>query len=366
MESDQTGSDLKIRQEFANRFAMARLGKDETRVQRDNMLLTNVEPRTVKFMETSTDSNVQKLVKETESSEKPWTLYGMSHNLYMYMKTKLFQSNIFEMAKWMVTNDWTRWWIMIYIFKILAFFVCMFLMADNKLSILEKLKYVYSISGTVGVGAAINVWGPMVLAAFLFNYMMSTIVNFATGMNINLFGMIFNFVGQIGNFMSVAFFHYQLVTLITSIGFFSDLVNVITDTFTFAHDAYKATTVTGALKAGFETYCDSKMNNFIQQSAQWMVYSMYMFMRFLCQGVVLLVTGGNYDGRMICDQIVTRLQQVVSVVSSLKSPNELINSSVAGDWSSWAGSFFKQSSMPDWVPNATSFLNRIMPTPTTQ
>lgn len=124
--------DQRVRIDFEKRFML----KDaKTKADYDEMVGAGITPHISQFMQRYKASEQETLVKKLDEIDKrqvtPQSVLGESVSDTLYRSLRTLLVTPVDFALWWVNHDWTRWWIVIYIFRWVALFGCMFLRAAD-------------------------------------------------------------------------------------------------------------------------------------------------------------------------------------------------------------------------------------------
>lgn len=340
----------KLQQEFERRFGLAK-GTDSHR-EKDEMLSSNILPSTRKFIKNQAKQEEQRLKNDLPQAIKNnegHRMVGMSPGLFLYLYNKF--KNVASFVNWYVNHDWTRWWVAIYIFRVLSMFVCMWLKAENVKDWMDQLAAQYFGVKPITLFLAAS-WGPMILAGALFNVLMNTL---SGG---KLFMAVFNGIqGALGSFMTIGFFHFRIMNLLTTFGFTADLATMIQDIFTlvkeFGGELLETGSVTQAIsnslakttvkggKTIMSGYCNRKIQSFFSQSLKLVQMITFNVFHVICLGITKLLTMGpgilmalgfnslpDAAGESVCNALTKTIKSFVSYYKVSMSINNIINGEV--------------------------------------
>jgi len=321
MQRDSRGG-ASVAEEFEQRFALVK--GTESYHEKQEMLSANVPDHTRQFMKKNAKSEELRMQATLESAMEQGEGHktvGMSEGLFAYLIGTFKSTAAF--INWYVNHDWTRWWVAIYIFRVLSMFVCMWLEAENVKEWMDKLAESYLGFKPVSLFLAAS-WGPMVLAGVIFN----TVMNQMAGGKI--FIAVFNGIqGALGGFMTLGFFHFRIMSLFTTIGFSYDLAVVFQEIFTlvgrfgkqlvnnWAHSGSVTGAITEAAGGALRGYCHDTINTFFSQALKMVQEITFNLFYIVCLGIAKIITMGPILGALNVSMLKGAPEQICSAMSKV-------------------------------------------------
>lgn len=202
-----------------------------------------------KIVETSLESQghaVEHAIKKEEEKPdggQPWSIVGMSSELWQYMKAK-FNGTI-NFLKWMKSNDWAKWYWVLQCIKIVLSLVCLLWQYKKPVEVLLSVwnsGQLLMIGGAGALGIGFTFLAPLVIY-FCVGYIKRFFLSVLAG---NALVQAFSAAvsSEFYSYFTYAFIAWHWVSLVLNGVFFIELVSLILEiigasTFAFQSNSQK-------------------------------------------------------------------------------------------------------------------------------
>lgn len=288
-------SDTNDRISFEQRFMVS----DPTvKMARDEMVGIGITPHIQHFMERHKQSEIQRLEKKLEDVERGQAdikaVLGekMTPSLYQRLKDMLGSKK--DLAVWAVNHDWTYTWIILYIFRFVALFGCIYLrVADAANGFYDYLKEL-----------VFQWWGIKATADYIYQTMMPNIMAVVMGSALASSASMgaIQFGGWLQNVLGTAALTGRLISLFSQAGFVMDLLFVLKDIWEFLQGFTKEvaaqvaggnlnplTVASAGLRKGTESYCNQTLCTFFALAANMVGQATKQFFIIVCKFITQMI-----------------------------------------------------------------------------
>lgn len=262
--------DAETQQAFERRFMI----RDKNMMQqRDAMIGIPITPKIATFQKAFQKTEVERIIQNVSDVDSgkvaPTEVFGssMTKKLYDYMRKKF--NSVKDFAEWFVNNDWTFWWVMIYVFRLVALFVCMYVQVANAGQGIWD--WMYKVADQwFGIKPATTAARVILLKSVLPSLIGSSLLAVASS------GMISIGAGLLNGVLGTASLVRRLVSMFSLPGFVIDLMYLVSDIIQYGlvtgYEAMKLsiesgtvnpmTIVMNGLDASTAAYCNATMRSF--------------------------------------------------------------------------------------------------------
>lgn len=312
---------------LANEF-QTRLGLNdnkELKQMKDDLLLSdNIPSRTINFMTGEESAHEEKkLLQDLEDETKktsgqPWILLGMSSGLYYVLKSTFRTTK--GLVKWYVNNDWSRYWIILMIIRVVMVMSCIILKLSDGAYFLDELAKQYFGLRPIAMYTVYQL-GPTVIALIAFNSLFAgALTNSAAYVMTSLSQ---GLMGALGSLFSVTFLQYRLLSLTSSLGFLYDLKAVLWDFWAILKASGKTLIygragnkllqgdVVGAgkqvIKSGMEAFCLKQLDSTISKSSKLMRSILLSFLKLFC-------AYAPFSAKNLCESAIQGVEKIFDTI----------------------------------------------------
>lgn len=313
--------EAEVQQAFERRFM---INDKKMQQQRDAMIGIPVTPKIFEFQKAFQKTEVERIiqnVKDVDSGKVATTeVFGtsMTTKLYEYMRKKF--NSVREFAEWFVRNDWTFWWVMIYVFRLVALFVCMYVQVANAGGGIWE--WMYKVADQwFGIKATTNAARVTLLKSVLPSLIGSSLLAVASS------GMISIGAGLLNGVLGTASLVRRLVSMFSLPGFVIDLMYLVSDIIQYGlvtgYEAMKLSIESGTvnpvtimqtgLNASTAAYCNSTILTFIALVSNMVGDMTINLFVLICNFFTKFGSPivGTAVGPILCEQIKVLLKQAM-------------------------------------------------------
>ena len=240
----------------------------------------------------------KKLLQDIEEETKkttgePWRLLGISSGLYYVLKSTFTTTK--GLVKWYVNNDWSRYWLILMIVRVVMIMACVVLRISDVTFMFDEVFRQYFGVRPIAMYTLYQL-GPTVIALVVFNSLFAgALTNSATYVMTSLSQ---GLMGALGSLFSIGFLQYRLLSLTSSLGFLYDLKAVLIDFWTIIYAAGETLIygkggeklmqgdVIGAgkevIKSGMEAFCTKQLDSAVSKASGLMRTILLNFLKMFC------------------------------------------------------------------------------------
>lgn len=282
--------------EFRNRFMVT---DPKAKQQRDEMLGIGITPHISGFIDRYKQAEVErltaKMVEVDAGKANVADVLGAQMTPTLYQRLKGLFGSVQKFLVWYVNRDWTFWWVIIYVFRWVALFGCMWLRVVNAGGrILDVFKEF--VQRRFGITASVDYIRSTMMPSILAALMSSALVSYASQGLIQTGGWIMSVLG-------ITSLTGRLMSLFQLPGFTIDLVFVLRDVLSFASAFVQGSTaqvaagnwnpytiVTGGMHQATSVYCDTQLRTFFALASNFVGELTINMFTTICQIIAKLLT----------------------------------------------------------------------------